>query len=129
MLSDDITLLDIAGANSKTFTLVSINGTSTIRNDNAANNNYPYTISIKHEMTKRKGVPVRRSVVRLENNIQSSYLVGPADVNTIVPLIAQAVIEFPMGLASDAQMMDVVGRLYVLLGTSGVIDKLLNGES
>ncbi len=120
MYPTDITLMGTS--TSKTYSLTSINGGKSLRNDATAPLGEPRMMTISHQAVSRASGTVDRHLVRLDETVSG---VSPApDVQVSV----QLVIEVPRETATAAQVKDVKDRLVAFLATSGYVDKLLNSE-
>jgi hypothetical protein len=120
MFNNDITL---AGTSlSKTYSLISVSGSKSIRTDATAPLGEPRTLTVSHQQVSRSGVTADRHLIRIDHTISG---VAPAPD---VVISAQLVIEVPRETATAAQVQDVVDLMESFTGTAGYITKILNNE-
>jgi hypothetical protein len=122
MIADDITVASAIDAGNHVFTLVSMQGRTSIRQAADTASSIDHTLTIKHEDIIKGGQKVRRSLVRIDRKFVTDVSSTPYS-----PSAAYLVLEQPQ-LVSDTQMKANIEDLTDILATSGVIDKLLNGE-
>jgi len=120
MFNNDITL---AGTStSKTYSLISVNGSKAIRTDATAPLGEPRVLTLSHQQVSRSYGTVDRHLVRLDETVSGT---SPAPD---VQISVQLVIEVPRETATAAQVADVVDRLEAFTSTAGYLTKLLNNE-
>jgi hypothetical protein len=111
----------IAGA--QTYSLMSINGSTSDRKRAGLAQDSPETMTMKHQSVTRKGVRADRRLARID--VRKNFTIGEVDVNRTSSI--QLVIDAEDGF-SVAQCKDLIERMVALLALSGFQDKFLNGE-
>jgi hypothetical protein len=120
MFNNDITL---AGTStSKTYSLISVQGSKAVRTDATATLGEPRTLTISHQQVTRSGVIVDRHLIRLDDVIP-----GVSPDPDVTPSV-QLVIEAPRKTATAAQIQDLVDRMEAFTGTAGYLTKILANE-
>lgn len=120
MFTNDIPLIGDA-ASTRTYSLVSIAGGSSLRSNPLTGAALPETLAIKHTSTTKQKQTSDRHLVRLDL-AKADALTGEV-VNGAVYLV----IEAPRTVITAAQLKDMVTQLKNFL-TPGVVSQLLNNE-
>lgn len=123
MIANDITVANAIDDENHVFTLVSVGDRKSVRQVGDSASSLPHTLTISHELIVRGGQKFRRSLVRIDRTAGQT-----SDASNLASGAAYMVFEQPYLVWNDSQMKSIIEDLTDVIATSGVLDKLLNGE-
>jgi hypothetical protein len=121
-LNGDSSTTPATSEGSKTYSLVSLSNTGSRRSVSALANTNPQTLVISHQESNKGGVKRRRSLVRIDASVDD-------ESKGSVPYASYLVVDAPIGTdVTTDNIKAALGRLLAFVQTSGVPEKILNGE-
>lgn len=120
-LNGDALALPVTSEGAVIYDLVDMSDGS-VRNVAALNNTNPQTLKINTSKSKSGSVERRRHRVRIDATIDDA-------TDGLIPYSTYLVIDRPIGTdVTEANITAAVGRICALVGTTGYLTKVLNGE-
>lgn len=108
------------GTSNHVYGLTTVGVNSSVRSESAAPADQPATLSIAHQTSGKGVATVRRTKVRFDR----TYVDGDDSAKVSVYMV----IEHPLQIATDAQVIKSVNELVALTAVSGYLAKIVGGE-
>lgn len=119
--ADDITLSPDSGTTNNVYSIISMVGGKSIRQDATLELDVPSVLTISHQTTGKGDSAVARRMVRLDRTLEGV----DAEYKTVS---AHTVLTVPGSVVTKTDVSNLVAELIDFFQSAGFLDKLLNGE-